>query len=97
MSEEVKGVSKVVGKATLSDLLIVGVLFIVQTWVASDLGAGLNLTNLDTAFYVIAGEAGGTWLKNLTIIATAFSWGIANALAAQAAISRILFSMARDR
>ncbi|PLS03697.1 APC family permease [Neobacillus cucumis] len=97
MSEEVKGGSKVVGKATISALLIVGVLFIVQTWVASDLGAGLSLTNLDTAFYVIAGKAGGAWLKNLTIIATAFSWGIANALAAQAAISRILFSMARDR
>jgi amino acid transporter len=27
----------------------------------------------------------------------AFSWGIANALAAQAAISRVLFSMARDK
>jgi amino acid transporter len=97
MSEEVKGGSKIVGKATIAALLVVGVLFIIQTWIASDLGAGLKLTNLDTAFYDIAGKAGGTWLKNLTIVATAFSWGIANALAAQAAISRILFSMARDR
>lgn len=97
LSEEVKGGNKVVGKATVTALLVVGALFIVQTWVASDLGAGMKLTNLDTAFYDIAGKAGGTWLKNLTIIATAFSWGIANALAAQAAISRILYSMARDR
>jgi amino acid transporter len=97
LSEEVKGGSKVIGKATVTALLVVGVLFILQTWVASDLGAGMKFSNLDTAFYDIAGKAGGTWLKNLTIIATAFSWGIANALAAQAAISRILFSMARDR
>ncbi|MGC7871081.1 APC family permease [Desulfosporosinus sp. FKB] len=101
LSEEVKGGekagNKLVGKATVLALLTVGFLFIIQTWVASDLGRGMKLDNLDTAFYQIAGAAGGAWLKNLTIIATAFSWGIANALAAQAAISRVLFSMARDK
>lgn len=97
LSEEVKGGSKVIGKATVSALLIVGFLFILQTWIASDIGRGMTFDNLDIAFYDIAGKAGGTWLKNLTILATAFSWGIANALAAQAAISRILFSMGRDK
>jgi amino acid transporter len=97
LSEEVKGGSKVVGKATIIALLVVGSLFIIQTWIASDLGRGMKLDNLDTAFYVIAGKSGGLWLKNTTILATAFSWGIANALAAQAAISRILYSMGRDR
>jgi len=97
LSEEVKGGNKVVGRATVLALGVVGVLFIVQTWIATDLGRGLTFDNLDTAFYQVAGAAGGPWLKNLTIIATAFSWGIANALAAQAAISRILYSMARDK
>jgi amino acid transporter len=101
LSEEVKGGekvgSKLVGRATVLALLVVGFLFILQTWVASDLGRGMTFDNLDIAFYQIAGAAGGVWLKNLTIIATAFSWGIANALAAQAAISRVLFSMARDK
>lgn len=101
LSEEVKGCektgNKLVGRATVSALLFVGSLFIIQTWIASDLGRGMNFDNLDIAFYQIAGAAGGVWLKNLTIIATAFSWGIANALAAQAAISRVLFSMARDK
>lgn len=97
LSEETKGGNKVVGKATVSALLIVGFLFIVQTWIASDLGRNLKFDNLDTAFYQIAGGAGGEWLKNLTILATAFSWGIANALAAQAAISRVLYSMSRDK
>ncbi|MBP0723945.1 APC family permease [Bacillus sp. RG28] len=97
LSEEVKGGRKLVGKATVCALLVVGTLFIVQTWIASDLGRGLKLDNLDTAFYQIAELAGGSWLKNLTILATAFSWGIASALASQAAISRLLFSMGRDR
>lgn len=97
LSEEVKGGNKVVGQATVLALGVVGLLFIVQTWIATDLAHGLTFDNLDMAFYEVAGEAGGPWLKNLTILATAFSWGIANALAAQAAISRILYSMARDR
>ncbi|MFD4820690.1 APC family permease [Peribacillus butanolivorans] len=97
LAEEVKGGRKLIGRATVSALLVAGFLFIVQTWIASDLGRGLKLDNMDTAFYQIAELAGGSWLKNLTILATAFSWGIASALASQAAISRLLFSMGRDR
>lgn len=97
LSEEVKGGNKVVGRATVSGLLIVGGLFILQTWIASDLGRGMTFDNLDIVFYEIAGAAGGEWLKTLTILATVVSWGIADALVAQVAISRILFSMGRDR
>ncbi|WP_203362934.1 APC family permease [Bacillus sp. REN10] len=97
LSEEVQGGKQTVGKATIATLLCVGTLFIVQTWIASDLGRGMTIKNLDTYFYEIAGVAGGTWLKNVTILATAFSWGIASSLVAQAAIARVLFSMGRDR
>lgn len=97
LSEEVKGDKKIVGKATVCSLLIVGFLFIVQTWIASDLGRGLKIDNPDTAFYQVAQLAGGTWLMTLTSLATALSWGVASALASQAAISRLLFSMGRDR
>ena len=97
LSEEVKGGNKIVGRATVLTLLIAGVLFISQTWIASDLIRGLKIENLDTAFYQAAELAGGSWLKNLTLIATVFSWGIASALASQAAISRLLYSMGRDR
>ena len=41
--------------------------------------------------------AGGAWLSTLTAVATAISWGFANPLVAQAATSRLLFAMARDR
>ena len=33
----------------------------------------------------------------LTAVATAIAWGFANSLVAQAATSRLLFAMARDR
>lgn len=97
LSEESKGGADAVGKASLFALLLVGTLFILQTWIAADLAAGSSFTNLDTAFYDTANLAGGAWLKQATIWATALSWGIANALVAQAAISRILFAMGRDR
>ncbi len=97
LSEEVKGGNKVIGRATVFTLFIAGTLFILETWVASDLSRGATIDNLDTAFYSAAELAGGAWLKNLTLLATVFSWGIASALASQAAISRLLFSMGRDR
>lgn len=96
LSEESKGGVDAIGKASLVALLLVGSLFILQTWIAADLAQGMTFTNLDTAFYETAERAGGSWLKQATIWATALSWGIANALVAQAAISRILFAMGRD-
>lgn len=56
-----------------------------------------SFSDLNTAFYDVAKRAGGTWLMLTTSLATAFAWGIANSLAAQAAVSRVLFSMARDK
>ena len=41
--------------------------------------------------------AGGAWLATLTAVATAIAWGFANSLVAQAATSRLLYAMARDR
>lgn len=85
------------GRATVSALLIVGLLFMVQTWVAAMAVPRSRLHNPNTAFYDAAGIIGGHWLSVLTALATALAWRIANALAAQAATSRLLFSMARDR
>lgn len=97
LSEETKGGNDTVGKASLAALLGVGVLFIIQTWIAADLSQGMTFSSLDTAFYDAANVAGGHWLKYVTMWSTVISWGIANALVAQAAVSRILFAMARDK
>ena len=44
----------------------------------------------------MAQRAGGAWLRLVTILAVVIASAIANAMAAQAAVSRILFAMARD-
>ncbi|WP_331692027.1 APC family permease [Pandoraea sputorum] len=98
MSEEVRGGDRrIVGRATIASLFVVGALFILQTWIAADLGAGRQTGTPETAFYEIAGLAGGHWLFVLTSITTVLAWGIANSLVSTASIARILFSMARDR
>jgi len=97
LAEETDGGNQVVGKATFLALLLVGALFIVQTWVAAMVVPDYrSFHNPDTAFYDVAYIAGGTGLKVATAVATALAWGIANALVAQAATARVLFSMARD-
>jgi amino acid transporter len=102
LAEENRDGARRIGRAMIVGLLVAGVLFIVQTWIAALLvpdPAGL-LKNGDpagTAFYDAAQVAGGHWLNVLTAVATAIAWGIANALAAQAATSRLLYAMARDR
>lgn len=97
LAEESRGGQGAVGRATLLALLLVGVLFIAQTWVATDLAQGMRFSSPETAFYEVAERAGGIWLRNITLIVIVIASGIANAMAAQAAVSRILFAMARDR
>jgi amino acid transporter len=96
LAEENGGGQNSVGRATLLALLLVGALFIVQTWIATDLAQGMRFDSPETAFYEISELAGGVWLRRLTIIAVVIASGIANAMVAQAAVSRILFAMARD-
>jgi amino acid transporter len=97
LAEESRGGQGAVGRATLLALLLVGVLFIAQTWVATDLARGMPFSSPETAFYEVAERAGGIWLRNVTLIVIVIASGIANAMAAQAAVSRILYAMARDR
>lgn len=97
LSEEADGGNNSVGHATLLSLVLVGSLFIVQTWIATDLARGMRFSSPETAFYEITELAGGVWLRRVTIIAVVIASGIANAMAAQAAVSRVLFAMARDR
>jgi amino acid transporter len=100
LAEETRGGPSLVARATLLTLLITAVLFIAQSYLAS-------LFVLKTAafpagkasyaaFYTIAGMIGGGWLKGVLSIAGMFLAGIASALTSQAAIARLLFSMARD-
>jgi amino acid transporter len=75
---------------------LIGALFMLQTWIAADLARGMQFSSPETAFYEISERAGGAWLRLVTIVAVVIASAIANAIAAQAAVSRILFAMARD-
>ncbi|HEV8562655.1 MAG TPA: APC family permease [Actinophytocola sp.] len=102
LSEENRETGHQVARATIASLFLVAVLFVVQTWVAALLVPDRQklLTDGDpggTAFYDAAEHAGGHWLFVVTAVATAIAWGFADALVAQAATSRLLYSMARDR
>jgi amino acid transporter len=102
LAEENKDAARAIGRSMVAALLVAGVLFIVQTWVASLLVPDPNglIENGDaggTSFYDAAEVAGGLWLSKVTALATAIAWGFANALVAQAATSRLLYAMARDR
>ncbi|MEU4093650.1 APC family permease [Streptomyces sp. NPDC026673] len=102
LAEENRESARAIGRSMVAALLLAGALFIVQTWVAALLvpepqtliGKG---DPEGTAFYDAARVAGGAWLGTLSALATAIAWGFANSLVAQAATSRLLFAMARDR
>jgi amino acid transporter len=96
LAEESRDGAGAIGRATLLALLLVGLLFILQTWVATDLAQGMRFSSPETAFYEIAERAGGAGLRTLTLGANVLATGIANAMVAQAAVARILFAMARD-
>ena len=102
LAEENKDSARAIGRSMVAALLLAGALFIVQTWVAALLVPEPDrlIAERDpggTAFYDAAEVASGAWLAKLTALATAIAWGFANSLVAQAATSRLLYAMARDR
>ncbi|WP_312109864.1 APC family permease [Brevibacillus reuszeri] len=97
LSEEVKNPGRTVGRATVSTLVLIGVIFMAQTYLAAL--AHPDYTNLDPdmAYFDIAREVGGEFLYYAFILIAVAAVGIANALAIQSAISRIIYSMSRDK
>jgi amino acid transporter len=96
LAEESVGRGASVARATVLSLLLVAALFILQTWIAADLARGSTFDSPETSFYDIAGRAGGPSLRLLVVAVNILASGVANALVAQAAVSRILYAMARD-
>jgi amino acid transporter len=100
LAEEARDGSASVSKATLLSLFLTSALFIAESYLASlfTLGRASFPPGIPTyaAFYDIAAIVGGAWLKAALSIAGVFLANVAGALTAQAAISRLLYSMARD-
>ncbi|MFH9421434.1 APC family permease [Streptomyces sp. NPDC017529] len=101
-AEETAGGSARVARAVLTCLVVAGVLFAVQTYLAALL-APMSAAELAAqpagqgdAFYTTADAAVGEWLQKLVAASKAIGAAFA-ALAGQAAAGRLLFAMARDR
>ena len=100
LAEESTGRRNAAGRAMIIALFIVAALFIAQTWLASLLAGGRDAFSDDqvgNAFFTLVQAAAGTGWENAFFVVNVLAVGIANAMAAQAATSRLLYSMSRDR
>ncbi|KGI67844.1 APC family permease [Mycolicibacterium rufum] len=100
LAEESTGTRNPAGKAMVGALFIVAFLFIVQTWLASLLAGGRESfpdDEVGNAFFELVRAASSTGWMNAFFVVNVLAVGFANAMAAQAATSRLLFSMSRDR
>jgi amino acid transporter len=100
LAEESTGQRNPAGRAMVGALFIVAFLFIGQTWLASLLAGGRESFSDDeagNAFFKLVEAASNTGWMNAFFVVNVLAVGFANAMAAQAATSRLLYSMSRDR
>jgi amino acid transporter len=99
LSEEAKGGRRAAGVAMISGLLLVAALFVTQTWLAAMLVPDIESFTEDeagNAFFTIVERVSSHGWGIAFLAMNALAVGIANAVAAQSATSRVLFSMSRD-
>ena len=96
LAEETHRPERTVGNATVAALIILGLIFVTQTYLAALIHPNYKTLDPELAFFQIARDAGGAFLYYLLLVVNVIAVGIANALAAQVAISRILYSVSRD-
>lgn len=97
LAEESRDPKKMIGRSMIAALGLLAVLFMMQTWLAGLVWPDYTtFPNVDVAFFYIAQEAGGTVVRLLCLFGTVLAWGFGDGIAAQAAVSRLLFGMSRD-
>ncbi|PWK16461.1 APC family permease [Tumebacillus permanentifrigoris] len=96
LAEEAKDPVRTVGKATVLSLIVIGVLFLGQTYMAALVHPAYEGLDPDMGFFDIARESGGDVFYVLLILVNVIAMGGAVTLNVQAATSRVLYSMSRD-
>lgn len=96
LSEETRNPQRTVGNAMIAVLLILGLIFVVETYLAALAWPDYGRLDPYMAFFQIAREVGGPFLYYLLLAVMVVAIGVANALAAQLAVSRILYSVGRE-
>jgi len=99
LSEEAKGGRRAAGVAMISGLILVAIFFVTQTWLAGMLvpdRESFSDSEANNAFFSIVESVSSHGWQIAFLLMNALAIGIANAVAAQSATSRLLFSMSRD-
>src|SRR4029077_8203741 len=100
LAEESTGKKNPAGRAMVGSLFIVAFLFIVQTWLGGPLAGGREAFSDDetgNAFFKLVEAASNTGWMNAFFVVNVLAVGFDNAMVAQDATSRLLYSMSRDR
>lgn len=95
LAEETVNPEKTVGRGILISLVAIGIIFILQTYVATLILPDCQNTNKSTGFFDAAALAAGEGFKFVLLVVNILAVGIANTMAAQTATARMLFSMSR--
>ena len=96
LAEETVQPEKTVGKAILIALVAIGLVFILQTYIADLILPDWQNIDPNTGFFDAAALAGGQVFKVILLVINILAVGIANTMAAQTATARMLFGMSRD-
>ena len=99
LSEEAKGGRRSAGIAMIAGLILVATFFVAQTWLAAMLvpdKTSFGDAEVNNAFFGIVQSISNHGWEMSFLAMNALAVGIANAVAAQSATSRLLFSMSRD-
>ena len=96
LAEECRDARRDVPRAIILTTLFAGVLFTALAYVSQLVLPGSSFVNVDAAANEVMFKAGGQFLANF-FTAAFVAGSLGSALASQAAVSRILFTMGRDR
>jgi amino acid transporter len=101
LAEEVPNPRKTVGKAIVVCLILIASIFILFTYLAQAAVPNPTGTISDwdpnIGFFQVAGVIGGAWLFQATLWSQIIGAGVGNTITAMASVSRLLYSMGRDR
>lgn len=101
LAEETKNPRRTVGRAIIATLLLIAGIFIVLTYLAQvavpDPTHSIRNWNPEIGFFQVAAVIGGTFLFQATLWSQIVGVGLGNTITAMGSVSRLLFSMGRDR
>lgn len=97
LTQEAKDPTRGPGRAMMIMVFVLAALYALQCFIATcvDPTGAAFADNTDNAFYVIARLVAGPWLSILCAVGVALAQGLFTAIAQQASIAFVMFTMAR--